>query len=108
MFPFFQQKLCRMNIHCAFWSSRFLFYVYICLCVLTEIERSKASSMDMNSSWGIDHILDLDLLPCVADITNMLVTAHAFTWLQTLLVMTVLALICYCTFLPMNYVRVSH
>lgn len=103
MFPLFQQKLCRMNIHCEFWSSRFfILFIYL------FIERSNASSMDMNSSWGMDHILDLDLLPCVADITNMLVTVNAFTWLQTLLVMTVLSLICYCIFLPMNYVRVSH
>jgi hypothetical protein len=76
--------------------------------VLAEIERSNASIMDLNNSWGIDHILDLDLLPCVASITNTLVTAHAFTWLQTLLVMTVLALVYYYIFLPMNYVRVSH
>jgi hypothetical protein len=76
--------------------------------VLTEIERSNTSFMDLSSSWGISHILDLDLLPCVANVTNMLVMAHAFSWLQTLLVMSVLALICYYIFLPMNYVRVSH
>jgi hypothetical protein len=63
--------------------------------------------MDVDSSWGIGHVLDLDLLPCVANITNTLVAAHAFTWMQTLLVMTVLALIYYYIFLPMNYVRVS-
>jgi hypothetical protein len=64
--------------------------------------------MDRNSSWGLGYILDLDLPPCVADITNMLMTAHAYTWQQTLLVMTVLALIYYYAFLPMNYVRVSN
>jgi hypothetical protein len=64
--------------------------------------------MDLNISWGIGHILDVDLLPCFVNISNMLVTAHVFTWLQTLLVLTVLLLIYYYIFLPMNYVKVSH
>jgi hypothetical protein len=75
--------------------------------VFTEIESRNASIMDLYSSWRLGDILELDMPPCVANITNMLETVHAFTWLQTLLVMTILALIYYYLFLPMNYVRVS-
>jgi hypothetical protein len=71
------------------------------------MERNNANVMDLNSSWEFGHILDLDLLPCVANVADMMATVHAFTWLQTVLMVAVLAIIYYYLFLPMNYVRVS-
>jgi hypothetical protein len=74
---------------------------------LTELERNNANAMALNSSWEFGHVLNLDLLPCVVNVADTLQAVHAFTWLQTVLLMAVLAIIYYYLFLPMNYVRVS-
>lgn len=72
------------------------------------MESINASSSLYSALW-LGQSLDLHLLsPSVRNAVSILASAQLYTWLQTLFVTVLLALIYYYVVLPMNYVKVSH
>ena len=95
--------------HCCM-SSRFIYYLTFNLFIFVsaEMDSSNTSSLHLYRDFWLVQMRDLYLSPCSHHFADILMAAHAFASIRTLLFIISVAIVYYYIILPMNYVKVSH